>query len=221
MLDLKKSCAILMVLLAGIASATFAQEINQDSLHTDHRERIVLGLKAGINYSNAVDRKGDSFVAIPKYGLAGGLFLSMPLGKNLGFQPEALFSQKGFKGTGQLLGSEYDLTRTANFLDIPLYIAFKPIRYFILLFGPQYSYLIHQKNTFANSTTTIAQEQVFGVEKIRNSTFAFSGGADIVLSHVVLSGRAGIDFLNNNGDGTAATPRYKNGWFQLTVGYIL
>jgi len=46
-----------------------------------------------------------------------------------------------------------------------------------------------------------------------------SAGTDVIISHVVISGRMGWDFQTNNGDGTSSTPRYKNKWFQLTVGF--
>jgi hypothetical protein len=31
--------------------------------------------------------------------------------------------------------------------------------------------------------------------------------------------RGSWDLKNNNGDGTSTTPRYKNVWYQATVGY--
>jgi hypothetical protein len=35
----------------------------------------------------------------------------------------------------------------------------------------------------------------------------------------VLSARSGWDVQRNNGDGTSSIPRYKNVWFQATIGY--
>lgn len=197
----------------------FSQESN-DTLNLDFREHFIFGLKAGINYSNVYDAKGEEFRADAKFGLAGGLFVAIPIVKFLGVQPEVLFSQKGFKGTGRLFGTSYVLTRTTNYIDVPLYFAVKPSRFFTLLAGPQYSYLISQQNKFENAVTTIVQEQEFENDNIRKNTFCFSGGADIMLNHLVISGRAGWDILNNNGDGTSTTPRYKNAWYQLTAGYI-
>jgi len=45
------------------------------------------------------------------------------------------------------------------------------------------------------------------------------GGADVNFKHFVLGVRAGCDIMNNNGDGSSTTPRYKNVWYQVTIGY--
>ncbi len=70
----------------------------------DRRGSFEFGIKAGINVSNVWDSKGQEFTVDPKVGLAGGVFLGIPIGKFLGIQPEILISQKGFKGSGSLLG---------------------------------------------------------------------------------------------------------------------
>ena len=57
-----------------------------------------------------------------------------------------IFSQKGFKSTGTFLGTDYETTRTTDYIDIPLFLAVKPVEYVTLLFGPQYSYLLKQKD---------------------------------------------------------------------------
>ena len=214
-----KSTIASFILVFAIAINVFSQDSN-DNLNLDFRDQFIFGLKAGINYSNVYDAKGEEFSADAKFGLAGGLFIAVPIGKYIGIQPEVLFSQKGFKGTGRLFGTSYVLTRTTNYIDVPLYFALKPSRFFTILAGPQYSYLISQQNKFENAATTIVQEQEFENDNIRKNTFCFSGGADIMLNHLVISGRAGWDILNNNGDGTSTTPRYKNAWYQLTAGYI-
>ncbi|WP_255702558.1 outer membrane beta-barrel protein [Fulvivirga ulvae] len=71
----------------------------------DTRGRFQFGLKAGINYSNVYDTKGEKFVADPKFGIAMGVFLAIPVGETIGIQPEVQFSQKGFKATGMILGA--------------------------------------------------------------------------------------------------------------------
>jgi hypothetical protein len=187
--------------------------------NTTAQEQLAFGLKVGTNYSNVYDSEGEEFDANAKFGLAAGAFLSIPIGKFLGIQPEVLFSQKGFKATGRMLGSTYDLKRTTNYIDVPLLVAIKPIKAITLLAGPQFSYLLKQKDTFSNETTNFQQEQEFKNDNIRKNTLCFIGGLDFNLEHTVISARAGWDLSNNNGDGTSTTPRYKNAWVQATVGY--
>ena len=207
-----------LTLLIASATLMLSNAIAQNN-ETDVRERVLFGAKIGANYSNVYDTQGESFNADPKLGLAAGAFLSIPIGRYLGLQPEVLFSQKGFKATGSILGNTYSLTRTTNYIDIPLLFAFKPSEFISIVAGPQYSYLISQRNTFANGSTSIQQETSFENDNIRKNTFCFTGGLDITIKHFVLGARAGWDINNNNGDGSASTLRYKNMWYQATIGY--
>jgi len=184
----------------------------------DFRKQLMFGLKAGVNSSNVYDATGEAFIANQKYGFAGGAFLSIPIGKFLGIQPEVLYSQKGFQATGNFLGSPYNLTRTTSYIDVPLLIAIKPASFLTLLAGPQFSYLLTQKDVLTNSSTSSQQEQEFKNDNIRKNILCFLGGVDFNFNHLVLGARAGWDLANNNGDGTSTTPRYKNVWLQATVG---
>lgn len=200
--------------LLSLANNNIAQENK-----TDFRDKLFVGLKAGLNYSNVYDSQGESFRANGKFGLAGGVFLAIPIGKYLGIQPEILFSQKGFQATGLILGNTYNITRTTNYIDLPLLFSFKPSEFITLQCGPQYSYLLQQRDVFATTSTSIEQQQQFVHDNIRKNTLCFVGGFDTNLKHLVLGARIGWDVLNNNGDGTSSTPRYKNYWLQGTVGY--
>jgi hypothetical protein len=208
----------LLVLVTAIFMATM---LNAQDLTLDTRSNIKFGVKAGLNYSNVWDEYGEEFRADGKFGLVGGIWLGIPISEYLGFQPGIQFSQKGFKATGMLLGESYDMIRTTNHIDIPLLITVKPIEYISIGFGPQYSYLIQQKDEFVNTTTSIAQMTEFENDNIRKNILGLTGGFDINLDHLVFSGRIGYDLANNNGDGTSTTPRYKNAWSQITIGYRL
>jgi hypothetical protein len=186
---------------------------------TDNREKLFFGFKVGTNYSNVYDSQGEDFVADAKFGLAGGAFVSIPIGSFFGIQPEILFSQKGYKSTGTFLGSSYSMTRTTDYLDIPLLVAIKPIENVSILFGPQFSYLMKQKDDFTGGTITSTQEETYTNDNYRKNTFCLTGGADLNIDHLVIGLRAGWDVENNNGDGTTTTPRYKNMWYQATIGY--
>ena len=177
------------------------------------------GIKGGVNLSNVYDAQGEEFEADAKFGLVAGVFVAIPFGSLLGFHPELLYSQKGFKATGRVLGSEYEFTRTLNYLDIPLLFAIKPTRALTLLIGPQYSYLMSQKDEFNNEFISDTQTEEFNNENIRKNTLCFLGGVDLNLDQIVLGGRVGWDVTKNNGDGTSETPRYKNVWYQLTIGF--
>jgi hypothetical protein len=199
-----------IIFMAGISSA---QENKND-----FRKKLMIGLKAGANYSNVYDTKGKEFSADPKFGFVGGVFLSIPIGKFLGVQPEVLYSQKGFKAKGSYLDYPYELTRTLTFIDIPLLITLKPASFLSIVAGPQFSYLIKQKDVFTSNLLSDEQEQDFKNDNIRKNIFCLIGGVDVNLSHIVLGVRVGWDVSNNNGDGSSTNPQYRNVWYQATLG---
>lgn len=203
--------SMLIFLLFGASMQVNAQE-------SEPRENIQLGFKAGINYSNVWDEKKEEFKADAKTGFAGGVFMGIPIGKHIGFQPEILISQKGFKADGILLAKPYSFTRTTTYLDVPLQLQLKPADFITIVAGPQFSYLLSQKDTYTFGDNSIDQEQEFENENPRKNILGFVAGADLIFNHAVLSGRFGWDFQTNNGDGNSSTPRYRNRWVQLTLG---
>jgi len=184
----------------------------------DYTEKINIGAKLGLNYSNVYDSKGDEFEADSKAGFVFGGFLAIPLGKLIGIQPEVLLSQKGFEGKGKILAMNYSFKRTTTYLDVPLYLTVKPSDFFTLFAGPQFSYLLSKKDEFTSAIVTTDQEQEFENENFRKNTLGAALGLDINIDHFVLGLRANWDLQENKGDGTSTTPRYKNQWLQATVG---
>ncbi len=212
---MKKAIIMIAMVTLGVASS-YAQF---SSSSTDYRNRLYFGVKLGANYSNVYDSQGDNFVADAKFGLAGGGFVSIPIGTYFGIQPELVFAQRGYKSTGTFLGNSYSMTRTTDYLDIPILAAFKPIEYVTVLFGPQFSYLLKQSDKFSGGSITSTQEQIYSNDNYRKNTCCLTGGADLNMAQLVIGVRAGWDVESNNGDGTSTTPRYKNMWYQATIGY--
>jgi hypothetical protein len=208
-----KKLTLCIAILTITASFTYAQD-------DESSEAFHFGLKAGANFANVYDTKGEEFNADAKLGFAGGAFVSIPIGRLIGVQVEALFSQKGYQSSGSILGIDYKYTHTSNFLDIPFLFAVKPVPSATLLIGPQYSFLISEKNKFSNSLTDpIVQENNFENDNVRKNTLGFVIGGDLNIGKIVIGLRAGYDILHNNGDGTQTTPRYKNAYYQGTVGF--
>lgn len=192
---------------------------NSNAQFTNDGSAVSFGIKAGTNYSNVYDSDNEDFVADGKFGFAAGAFVAIPLGKFVGIQPEILYSQKGFKSSGTYFGSTYEMTRTTDFIDVPLLLAVKPIDQVTLLFGPQFSYLLKQKDNFTGGNISATQQQEFDNNDLTKNILGLTGGADINVDNLVFGLRAGWDIKTNEGDGNSSTPRYKNMWYQATVGY--
>jgi hypothetical protein len=150
-----------------------------------------------------------------------GVFTAIPVSKYLGFQPELCIAQKGFYGSGTLLGTSYTMKRTTTFVDFPILVQIKPIEYLTVIIGPEYSYLLSEKNKFEFGSNSEEQQLEFDKESSRKSYLGFVAGVDINISHIIISGRIGCDILNNNEDDNLITPSYKNNWIQIGVGYRL
>jgi hypothetical protein len=178
-----------------------------------------LGAKAGFNFSNVYDSDAEVFSADGKFGFAAGAFAHFPIGDYVGFQPEVLFSQKGYTASGSFLGSSYSYTRTTNFIDIPLFLAVKPIPQMAILAGPQFSYLVERTDDFQSELINVQQIEEFENDNIRRNILGAVAGLDFDLHPVVIGARVGWDLQTNNGDGSSQTPRYKNTWLQATVGF--
>ena len=209
------------IILMIAVVALMANKSNAQDSSLDKREQLQFGVKAGVNMSNVYDSKGQEYKADSKIGLAAGVFLAIPIGKYFGIQPELLFSQKGFKASGSVLGSNYEFTHTTNYLDIPILFSVKPSEFFTLQAGPQYSYLMKQKTVLSTALGSGQKESDYDNSNIRKNILCFLGGVQFNLSHFVLNLRAGWDISNNNGDGTSSNPRYKNVWYQATIGVAL
>lgn len=198
----------MIVLLSG--SVIYAQDL---------RDKFTFGLRAGMNVSNVWDTHAEDFSADPRLGFVGGVNVTIPLGKFLAIQPEVLYSQKGYRATGSVLGMNYELTHRADYLDIPLLLAIRPASFISILVGPQFSFHLYEKTTITSGEFSTAQSKQFENDNIRKNRLGAHLGLDFNLKHVVISPRFAVDFQDNKGDGTSTDPRYKNLYFQLTVGY--
>lgn len=215
-------CALSITSALAQSDSSYREPARDSREHKSSREAkrsLVLGVKGGLNRSNVFDEQGLEFVADSKTGFAGGVFLAIPLGGFLGVQPELMLSQKGFASTGRTASDVYSLERTSTYLDVPLQVQLKPFRFFSILGGIQYSYLLGQKDRFTYGMNVEEQKQEFENDNIRKNIFGLVTGFDINIRHLVLSGRASWDLRANRGDGSSYTPRYKNLLIQGTVGF--
>lgn len=210
-----KKIGLFIVAIIGTTSFLSAQE----SEKYDRREKFTFGARIGGNLSNVWDSEGEDFDADPKLGFAGGVFVGIPIGRYIGIQPEVIFSQKGFQANGTLLGTAYSYKKTSNWIDIPVQFQIKPVAFLTLLVGPQVSFRVSERNSYTFGNNSSAQQEEFNNDNIRKNILGISTGFDINIYHVVVSGRACWDLQNNKGDGTSTTPRYRNQFVQLTIGF--
>jgi hypothetical protein len=154
-------------------------------------------------------------------GLVMGAFVNIPIGPSLGFQPELLYSSKGFRGEWPWNGTTYKFTRTTGYIDMPLLLAYKMGPQISLLAGPHVSYLLFQKDEVKNADFSLAHHQTFNTANPRRNAFGMTAGVDFYIRALVIGGRAGCDLTRNTGDGSSSMPTYKNIWLQASIGFAL
>lgn len=202
---------VLTILLLFFGMNSFGQ--------TDLRDEVSFGLKVGVNNANVWDENDESFEANYKLGWAFGGFLHLPINNIIGIQPELMYSQKGFEGYGTFLGQQYDYSLTSNHIDIPILFVLKPAPAISIVAGPQYSYLVSERRTFNSQFYSEEEFEQYETDDIRKNRFGVNLGLDINIQRFVISPRASWDLSENHSDGSSSTPRYKNEFYQLTIGY--
>jgi hypothetical protein len=130
-----------------------------------------------------------------------------------------MLQEKGFKGSGNIAGVDYSVSRRTTHLDIPLQLMVKPFKWFTFLVGPQYSFLLQQNDAINVGGNSSQTEQEVKDVNLRKNLFGTIIGFDLNFGKIVLSGRWGWDVSDNHGDGTSNAPRYRNRWAQGTIGY--
>lgn len=63
---------ILLIAFVTISVTNFYAQNN-----TDNRNSFTFGIKAGPNYSNVYDSSSEDFIAVGKFGFAGGIFVAI------------------------------------------------------------------------------------------------------------------------------------------------
>jgi hypothetical protein len=216
---MRTSALLILSVIIAAGNSFKAQETTDKTTSREAKRKIVPGIKAGVNRSNVYDASGEAFAADRKRGYAAGIFVALPLGGLFGIQPEVVLQQKGFEGTGAMLGDRYVISRTTTHIDIPIQGQLKLFKWFTFLLGPQFSFLMKQTDSYNFEGNTAAQTQEFQNEDLRNATLGTITGIDLNFGHLVLSGRSGWDLNESHKAGSTVTPRYRNMWLQGTIGY--
>lgn len=178
------------------------------------------GIKAGLNFSNIIKTDDSNFKTNYNTGFNAGVFLNLPVVDRLSFQPELMFSQKGYKSDRTGVLGDGTLTQTTNWIEIPILADIEAAKGFNIYLGPQVSFLTKTVNkydgTFSSSQQTTYESDA---NKFKKSILGGVLGIGINLnSKLSLNGRYALDFQKNNEDGTTSTPAFKNQVWQVGLG---
>ncbi|MEZ5196134.1 MAG: outer membrane beta-barrel protein [Bacteroidales bacterium] len=166
------------------------------------------GIKGGLNVCDfIVTNSGDVFDEATfntRVSFHIGSYLQDQFSEQFAWQVEVLFSNKGY--VEEIDGQKNIVS--LNYLDLPIFLVYKPIELLELEFGPEFGYMIT------------------GDDLLNNFDFAFDIGARFNLSSKFNAGMRysyGLPFKMKLSNEAAAgyDPHYQNGVFQLYLGFNL
>ncbi len=181
------------------------------------------GVKGGISFANIIKTDDSNFKTDYNTGYNAGVFVAVPIIGSLAFQPELMFSQKGYKSErAGILGSG-TLTQTTSWIDIPILAKISPVSGFSIYLGPQVSFLTKTNTKYEGDFTSAQQtKHENDADKFKKSIVGGVLGAGFnVGKNLSVNARYALDFQKNNEDGTNETPAFKNQVWQagLALGF--
>ena len=138
---MKKTIFALLALTLGFSTAAQAQRRGRAS------SSVSLGLKAGASLTGYTG--ADAGGADYRFGYHAGVFANIGLTPLFAFQPELLYSQKGFN-----LANNNDISVRLHYVDVPLAFHVNTGGLFFEA-GPQVGFLVAAKSQVGSASTDI------------------------------------------------------------------
>jgi hypothetical protein len=179
----------------------------------DDFNRPRVGIEGGVSLANTVDSYDAGYSTAGIVGFNAGLTATIPLIYPLSFQPEVLFSQKGYKA----YTTDGTFTQRNNYIDIPLLANFRIVRGFNFLVGPQINIPVSTTNTFNDGF--VVNRETFYTNNANKSYIAGAVGFSIDLNpNVDIHARYILDLSSNTQDANSPIPDYRNQVWQFGLG---
>jgi hypothetical protein len=127
-------------------SALAALALGALAFSAQAQNATTVGVIAGVDFSSFNGSDADlSSVGFDKgssTGFIGGVFVDIPAGKSLVFEPELLYVNKGATYSLNVSGASGDLNLNLNYIEVPVLLRynFKPSGGLYLLIGPDVAF---------------------------------------------------------------------------------
>jgi hypothetical protein len=185
----------------------------QQQRQTDDFYRPRVGIEGGISLANTVSSYNQNYSTNGIVGFNVGLTAEIPLAYPLSFQPEVLFSQKGYQANT----TDGTLTQRNNYIDIPLLAKFRLVRGFNFLVGPQINIPVSSTTSFNNGFNT--SSETYYTDSSNKSYISGAFGFSVDLNpNVDIHARYLIDLTSNTQDSNSPIYNYRNQVWQFGIG---
>jgi len=175
--------------------------------------KVRVGIAGGFNFADAVDSYNSDYSTDGITAYHVGLTLDVPIVYPLSFEPEVLWSQKGYRAST----SDGNFTQRSNFIDVPLLAKFRVSPYFNVVVGPQVSFPISTTNTYDNGFDVTARDH-YSTTNDRTVLDGVVGVGFDVTPNIEIRARYTIDFQETD-DNAYFIPGYRNEAFQIGLGF--
>jgi hypothetical protein len=175
--------------------------------------KVKVGIAGGLNIANAVNAYNSNYSTGTIAAFNAGLTLDVPLIYPLSFEPEVLFSQKGYSAQT----TDGNFTQRANFIDLPLLAKFRLSPFVNFVIGPQISFPVSTTNYYGSGFTQTA-EQNYNTTSDRTVMGGVVGVGIDVNPNVELRFRYTYDFQGTD-DNNYYIPGYRNEVWQIGLGF--
>jgi hypothetical protein len=204
-----------------VAGSVSAQGYYYGPRHPKHPPRsnyqdfykVRVGIAGGLSIANAVNAYNYSYNTGTIAAFNAGLTVDFPLQYPMSFQPEVLFSQKGYWAST----SNGNFTQRSNFIDVPLLAKFRVGSHFNFVFGPQVSFPISTTNIYDNGFTETAKEN-YNTTYDRTVWGGVAGFGIDINPYAEVRFRYTYDFSSSD-DNNYYIPGYRNQTWQIGLGF--
>ena len=181
--------------------------------NTDDFYRPRVGIEGGLSIANTVSTYNSNYGTSGILGFHAGITAEIPIIYPLSFEPEVLFSQKGYQANTV----DGTLTQRNNYIDIPLLAKFRLVRGFNFLVGPQINIPITGTTTFDNGFN-VASETSYNDNSNKSYVAGVVGFSIDLNQNVDIHARYVIDLSSNSYDNNSPIPDYRNQVWQFGLG---
>jgi hypothetical protein len=222
---MKLRAALIVVAILGMTYTSLAQN-------------ITFGPRVGVNLASQKAVGGDAkdereeFNETVKYnaGIQAGAVVNVAVNDLFSFQPELLFSQKGFKVKESEGGDSFELVRKASYLEVPVLAKFtfgtETLTGFSTM-GPYAGYWMGGNESVKFNSTEMSEDIDFDKDDYNRLDVGASFG--VGLAYKMGAGALNLDIRYNfglsdvnkyDGNGRDGDPKLSNRVFGISLAYL-
>lgn len=186
--------------------------------------QVKFGAKAGLNYVNNIQTKGEDGNNSYKISYHFGGYSIIELNDKINLIPELLYSNKGYKFDATDLSGGGNLNLV--YINLPVLVAYQVSDKLGVNLGPEFGYLLSAKSKFDSRTVDVGdfwENKIdFGIALGISLSLAEKVSTELRYTHGLSSVIEPVEFRDALGNVTEGpSTKYLNRTFQLSFGYKL